>query len=192
MLNADDGKLFALDILASAVVKRSLSLCAGFSSLVRSANYTSAAALLRLQLDSCLRFYAAFIVEKPHDFASKIMQGMPVRKQKDRTGHLMTDHYLVEKLSEKHEWMPRIYEATSGFIHLSERHIYSTWKPTSNKESVLMVAGSTDDYFDDAQWQDMTFAFLKTTDTLFEYLKGWIFTKEHPEIVRTIAERMGL
>lgn len=55
-----------------------------------------------------------------------------------------------------------------------------------------MVAGSTDDYFDDAQWQDMTFTFLKTTDTLFEYLKGWIFTKEHPEIVRTIAERMGL
>ena len=80
MLEADGGNLFPLDLLATAVLKRSMSLCAGFTALVRTGNYTSAASLLRLQLDSCLRFYAAFIVEKPHEFAENVLAGTAVRK----------------------------------------------------------------------------------------------------------------
>ena len=91
MLTADGGKLFALDLLAAATVKRSMSLCSGFALLVRSVNYTSAAAILRLQLDSCLRFYAAFIVEKPHEFATEVLRGTPIRKLKDKNGAVMTD-----------------------------------------------------------------------------------------------------
>lgn len=189
MLQADGGKLFALDLLAAAVIKRSLSLCAGFSSLVRSTNYTSAAALLRLQLDSCLRFYAAFIVDKPHEFAADVLRGTPVRKLKDRSGRLMTDRYLVDELGKKYEWMPRVYEATSGFVHLSERHIFATWESTGNKADVSLVVGSTDEHFVDELWIEMAGAFLASTDALFEYVKGWIFTKENPELVAQLAAR---
>ncbi|GIX50934.1 hypothetical protein [Sphaerotilus sulfidivorans] len=189
MLQADGGKMFALDLLAAAVVKRSLSLCAGFTSLVRSSNYISAAALLRLQLDSCLRFYAAFIVDKPHEFASDVLHGTPVRKLKDRSGKFMTDRHLVDELGKKYEWMPRVYDATSGFIHLSERHIFATWKSSSDKADISLVVGASDEHFVDELWIEMAGAFLASTDALFEYLKGWVFTKENPELVSQLAAK---
>ncbi len=139
MLKADGGKMFSLDILASAAVKRSMSLCAGFSLLVRDKNYTCAASLLRLQLDSCLRFFAAFIVERPHDFAHAVLQGTPVRKIKDRTGQFMTDRYLVESLGKKYVWMPRVYDATSGFIHLSEKHIFTMFQAQAKPRKVREI-----------------------------------------------------
>jgi hypothetical protein len=184
--------MFALDILAAAVIKRSMSLCAGFSALVRSHNYACAASLLRLQLDSCLRFFAAFIVEQPHEFASSILKGVPVRKMKDRNGTPMTDRHLIDSLGAEHEWMPRVYKATSGFIHLSERHILSVFQPGTTEGSVSLRVSEADEEFPEELWLEMAAGFLACTDALFEYLKGWAFTKENPDVVRQFAEQRGL
>lgn len=189
MLLSDQGKMFGLDILASAVIKRSMSLCSGFSSLVRESNYTSAAALVRLQLDSCLRFYAAFIVENPHELATKILRGTPVRKMKDRNGVFMTDKYLVNKLAEEYEWMPRVYDATSGFLHLSERHIFIVFQ-SKNNHKVSLEIGSDDKKIPAELWIEMAMTFLACTDVLFEYLKGWVFTKQKPRSCRALCKRI--
>lgn len=191
ILLADGGKMFELDILASAVVKRSMSLCAGFSALVRSHNYTCAASLLRLQLDSCLRFFAAYIVEQPHEFASSVLKGVPVRKLKDRNGIPMTDRHLVDSLGAQYEWMPRVYEATSGFIHLSERHVFSVCQPGKTENSISIRVSETDEEFPEELWIEMAIGFLACTNALFDYLKGWAFTKENPDIVRRLTEERG-
>ena len=191
MLKADGGSIFGLDLLALAAFKRSMSLCAGFACLVRGTNYLSAAALVRLQLDTCLRFFAAFIVDRPHEFSQSILDGVPVRKLKDRSGNLMTDRYLVDTLGKKYEWMPRVYEATSGFIHLSERHMFSVWNPDAAGKFQTMVR-ATDDHLENALWVELADGFLACTDALFEYLKGWTFTKQNPELVAEIAKRRGL
>jgi hypothetical protein len=187
MLLADGDKFFAIDLLAVAVIKRSMSLCSGFSTLVRGQNYTSAAALLRLQLDSCLRFYAAFIVVDPHFFAMEILRGVPVRRMVDKSGAKMTDKYLVEKLGRKFEWMPRVYDSTSGFVHLSERHIYATgnWSP----DKVSLLISPTDEHIALESWIEMAMGFLACTDALFEYLRGWVFTKGNPELVARMREQ---
>ncbi|MFO1428901.1 MAG: hypothetical protein U1F76_01980 [Candidatus Competibacteraceae bacterium] len=191
MMKADGGKIFGLDLLAQAAFKRSMSLCAGFACLVRSKNYLSAATLVRLQLDTCLRFFAAFIVEHPHDFAQSILEGVPVRKLEDRSGKLMTDRYLVETLGKKYDWMPRVYDATSGFVHLSERHIFAVWEPGAEGKMGIVI-GPTDDHVEDALWVELADAFLACTDALFEYLKGWTFTKQNPELVAEVARQRGL
>ena len=191
MMKADGGKIFGLDLLAQAAFKRSMSLCAGFACLVRSKNYLSAATLVRLQLDTCLRFFAAFIVEHPHDFARSVLNGVPVRKLKDRSGKLMTDRHLVETLGIKYDWMPRVYDATSGFVHLSERHVFAVWEPDAEGKPSIVI-GPTDDHFDDSLWVELADAFLACTDALFEYLKGWTFTKQNPELVAEVARQRGL
>lgn len=188
MLKADGGKMFPLDMLASAAVKRSMALCAGFSSLVRSRNYTCSASLLRLQIDSCLRFFAAFIVEKPHDFAHEVFRGKPIRKMKDRDGNLLTDRHLVDTLGKKYEWMPRVYEATSGFIHLSERHIFTVFQATEGEGNVSLSVGAKDEDIPIELWVELADGFLASTDALFEYLKGWTITKQNPGAVRKYAE----
>lgn len=188
MLKADNGKLYPLDMLASAAVKRSMAQCSGFASLIRNQNYICAASLLRLQLDSCIRFFAAFIVEKPHDFAHEVLRGTPIRKLKDRKGRFMTDKHLVDTLGKKYEWMPRVYAATSGFIHLSDRHIFSVFQDWENTGNISLNVGATDEGIPDALWIELADGFLASTDGLFEYLKGWTFSKQNPELVKQYTE----
>jgi hypothetical protein len=188
MLKADSGKLFPLDILAAATIKRSMTLIKGFVALIKINNYTCAASLLRLQLDSCLRLFAAFIVDKPHELADNVFKGKPIREMKDRKGKLMTDKYLVKMLASKYEWMPSVYEATSGFIHLSERHLLSVFEEAEGEHDIGLRIAADDENIPLELWIELADGFLVATDALFEYLKGWVFTKEHPEIVAKIRE----
>jgi hypothetical protein len=126
MLEADGSKLFPLDLLAVAALNRSLSNSSAFTQLVRSENYLTAASLVRRQLDTFLRFFAAYQVSDPHEFAISVLAGTEVRKLKDRSGSFMTDRHLVESVAPEFPWVPSVYKATSGFIHLSDKHIYST------------------------------------------------------------------
>lgn len=190
MLNADGGKMFPLDILASATIKRSLALIKGFTTLVKLHNYSCAASLLRLQLDSCLRLFAAFIVDKPHDLASNVLKGESIRNMKDRNGNRMTDRHLVNSLASKYEWLPRVYESTSGFIHLSEKHLFSVFGDAKDERAVELRVGANDENFPPELWIELADGFLAATDALFEYLKGWVFTKENPELVAKIRAEM--
>ena len=92
LMNTD---LFPMDFLGIVVLHRSLHLIYGFASLIDSRNLVAAAPFLRLQVDSAIRFAAAWLVEQPHAFAMKILEGTPVRKMKAQTGELMTDRYLA-------------------------------------------------------------------------------------------------
>ncbi len=189
LLEADEGNAFGLDFLAAAAYKRSMSLCTGFTTLVRSENYQCSAALVRLQLDTALRFFAAFIVDKPHDFAIEVLKGEHIRKMIDRDGNKMTDQYLKEILGKKYEWVPRVYDATSGFIHLSDKHIFSIWEG-QNDNTFSMRISAVDEHFSDELWIEMADAFIASTDVLFEYLNGWVFTKQNPELVARNGAKM--
>ncbi|MFZ1073386.1 MAG: hypothetical protein WAO21_08110 [Verrucomicrobiia bacterium] len=182
MMDADGGALFPVDLLANAVLHRSINLVRGYATLVEQRNWICAAPLLRLQLDNCLRFYAVFIVEKPHDFAMKVFEGVAIRKMKDRTGNLMKDAYLVEKLSQQHPWVARVYERTSGYIHLSDTHIFNTFAPTSpeehNKKLQNIAVGVGDSFETDEVYEEATLAFIEATKVLFKYIIGWVNTKE--------------
>lgn len=120
---ADNGAFYPLDILVIATLNRSLCLLKGFVELMRSSNFIAAAPLVRLQLDNSLRLSAATLVKDPHKFAMSVMEGFPIKKQKDMTGNLMQDSYLVKRLSERYSWVQDVYIHSSGYIHLSEKHI---------------------------------------------------------------------
>lgn len=86
MLRAKEGAFYPLDLLAIGALNRSAAQCVGFRLLVQARNFICAASILRLQLDTALRFYAAFLVAEPHVFASTVLKGIPVRKLKDSSG----------------------------------------------------------------------------------------------------------
>jgi hypothetical protein len=188
MLQADDCKMFPVDILAAATIKRSLALIQAFTTLVRLKNYTTAASILRLQLDSCLRLSAAFLVDKPHDLASDVLAGKPVRKMKDRNGKLMHDRYLVESLSSRFEWAPRVYDATSGFIHLSEKHLLSVFESSEKENCSELRVAADDENVPEELWLELVDGFGAATEALFEYLHGWAYAKANPELVANMKE----
>lgn len=188
ILKADSGNLFPLDLLASAVINRSLSNCDAFTGLIRAKNYLAAATLVRLQLDSCLRFYASFLVQDPHEFATSVLAGTKIRKIKDRSGSPMTDRYLVESISAEYPWAPNVYEQASGFIHLSDKHIYSTIRKAHDDGRLDIYVGVDPGRFPEHLWIELADAFIAATEAQFCYLEGWGFTKSNPELVASVRE----
>ncbi len=120
----DQGKVYPLDTLAIGAIKRCVSQTSAFKLLVEAGNLMCARALLRLQIGNGLRFYAAFLVDEPHQFAVVVLQGKRIDKIKDSNGIHLRDSYLVEKLKPDYPWLEEVYKITSGYIHLSDRAMF--------------------------------------------------------------------
>jgi hypothetical protein len=167
--------------LAQAVLNRLLNLVEGFVTLAQQRNLICCGALLRLQLDNCLRFYAVYLVKDPHDFAMQVFGGTPIKKMKDKNGKFMTDKYLAEKLNEKYPWVLNVYKKTSGYIHLSETHIFNTFlespKEVGTQEMGIGIGSNLEG---DELFEEATEAFTEATKVMFEYLIGWQRTKANP------------
>ncbi len=171
--------IFRLDLLACAVMNRSLNLLLGFCSLIEARNFLAAAPLLRLQLDNALRFSAAWLVDDPHDFAWRVIRGTQVKNMLDRDGQKMHDGYLVKKLAEENPWVPEVYKQTSGYVHLSEKHVFNAVSPEEDLRFLTRIAVG-DEFLPDEIYKEAIFAFKEATDLLFSYVHGWGYTKRHP------------
>lgn len=142
----DVGKLFMVPendttspiaLLAIGVMDRSVSLIYGFTTMIRANNITCAAPIIRLHLDSLLRLYALKIYQDPNRLATMVFKGEQIRLIKDRQGNKMSDRYLVDQLSLEHSWIESVYKETSGWVHLSKKHIHnSNWISDIDKELI--------------------------------------------------------
>ncbi len=172
---------YPLDFLASAVLDRSLHLIFGFTSLIRDENYITACHLVRCHLDNVLRFSAAWLVEEPHEFAMKVMSGVQIDKMKDREGKFLKDWYLRDKLNEEYSWITDIYKETSGFIHLSKKHIFTSSRLKDLEERTIELRISKkDNYVLDNARIEATQVMNEITNVLCHYIEGWIWTKNNP------------
>lgn len=191
MLRAYGSALYPLDLLATGASNRSAALCSGFRSLIKGRNIICAAPLLRLQIDTALRFYAAFLVDEPHGFASAVLKGIPVRKLKDKTGKLMHDSYLISCLSKQYPWVAKVYETTSGYIHLSATHISLAIESTDEQtEDFEMQVGAGDKELPERTYVEAIEAFCAVTRVLHYYVEGWTVTKNNPEMAARFRKNM--
>lgn len=105
MVSAYGGRLYPVDLLAIGAIKRIISMSGGIKLLVNAFNMVCARSLLRLQIDTALRFFAVFLVKEPHDFVMKVMSGEQINRMEDTSGEKMTDAYLVSKLAAEYPWL---------------------------------------------------------------------------------------
>ncbi len=182
MMKAAGGAGYLLDLLAVAALNRSANLHAGFTKLIESKNFLSAAVLLRAQLDNCLRFYAVFLVPNPHDFALAIFGGTPVRKLKSWDGKCMTDAYLVSELSKHHSWISHVYKHASGYVHLSEKHFHDAIKKKDGVENVLSLKiGPGSEEIPDATYAEVINTFSEATKIFLSLIHRWTEMKNSPK-----------
>lgn len=189
MAIAYNSNLYPLDLLAAGALNRSVAQCSGFQALIEARNYICAASILRLQIDTALRFFAAFLVDNPHEFAHSVLKGVPVRKMKDQNGKLMHDAHLVSCLPRKYSWVAKVYEKTSGYIHLSEQHIFQALESGGAEQRDLRIKVSAiDKELPDKVYCEVIEAFCAATDMFLHYVEGWIFTKDNPDVVARLKK----
>ena len=179
MMQADGGNLFPLDIYAIGSIKRSLAHCKGFATLIHTKNMTCAGGILRMQVDTLIRFYAAFIVEKPHDFAHAVMCGTQVKDLTDHNGRKMNDGYLVSMLSKQYPWLKSVYKETSGYVHFSSKHIFAAMKSLDEDDRTINFEISHEDVpRAEEVYQEAINAFYHITQIFLLYVEGWVQTKD--------------
>ncbi|SCX32449.1 hypothetical protein DSM25558_5467 [Agrobacterium sp. DSM 25558] len=148
---------------ALGAIKKAASLSHAFCTLVRAKNTLSAAALVRLQLDTAMRMFGLTLVEDVEAAGIWLMDDNIYRKLKARTGEPLSDAFLHRKLNEKYPGLSEAYEAASAYVHLSGRHIKTgLWSREGTKTLFFNLHG-TDDTRPDEWFADIIDAFDQAT-----------------------------
>ncbi len=167
IVSAAGGNLYALDLVMLAALKRSLSLTRGFCDLMESGNFVCAAALIRLQLDNVLRAAAPGWAEDQDALSVGVLRGKRISQFKGRDGEPLTDRKLVDRRAATDPWVSDVYRETSGFVHLSWKHIFSAFKRLDEEDRVAnLVIGERDDFVPSSARLEAVRAYLQITQLL--------------------------
>ena len=104
---------FSEDLFFGAAADRCIRLLDGFCLMLKERNLTCAGVLLRMQMDNCMRTYAAFIAEDKKAVVDCILNGDPIKNLKD-------------KVTELDKQFAGVYDQASGYVHLSEKAFFQT------------------------------------------------------------------
>lgn len=166
--------LHFVDFLAIAVLDRSLSLIRGFLRLVEDENMITASIMCRCQLDNGLRFFATTLTDKPDALVKNILAGSPINRFNDRTGKKMTDSHLKAELGKHVSWVPTLYEQASGYVHLSEQHIYNSLGIADESGTRLVkIDGRDGDRWTVKARVETIHSFCSATQLLLEVVEMW-------------------
>jgi hypothetical protein len=179
IIKADAGKLFPGDLLVIAVADRSVALMEAYANLTRDGNHIAAVSLVRLHLDTLLRFYSVWIVEDPHKHATDILAGCRLDKLMDRDGAKLTDRHLLNTFSEAEQinWVKNVYTRCNGYVHLSSHHILAPFKLLPEDRQFEIAIGSTK-LADPEVIKENTAGMVAISREIARLLQGWLATKQ--------------
>jgi len=163
-------------ILAWMVLKRSLSLVFGYTSLIRSSNFVSAVPLIRMQIDNLLRFRAAFLAPDINEFVASVIEGTEIRDLTDTKGHKMTDRYLQTQFAAEYPWLENLYRSTSGYVHLSDAHFANAIraKPGGEQGQIEAYIGPDDKMISPEIYAQATEDMIRATYELLSFMEAWV------------------
>jgi hypothetical protein len=170
--------MYLADFYVMGALRRILALAKGFRSQIADRNFLCAAPLVRMQLDTALRVYALSLVSNRDDVAKQLLDGVPLSKLKDAKGQKLRDAYLVDQLSETYAWVKPLYAETSGFVHLSERHFFTSIAKTNDEEQVVHLSiTSEDDGRSEADYYEVVDAFHESTRLAGTVIAGYLLAR---------------
>ncbi|MBU2978786.1 hypothetical protein [Alteromonas sp. C1M14] len=183
MIKADNGNMYQVDLLAIGAFKRTSGNAKGFKLLVESKNMAASRSLLRVQLDTFLRFSAIALVDNANEFASKVLSGEQIRKLKDSKGKQMSDAYLVKTHSKEYDWLQKVYDDLCGYIHFSNKHIFDSFDSFDDESRKIEFSFGNDDHkYPEYSWVEIADCFTMSLKILFLYIDAWVDSKANKPI----------
>lgn len=114
------GTVKPCDAMALSSVHRAILLMDGSIPLFEQKNLIVGAAVVRMQLDTFLRFKAVSSSSDPHGLALRWLQGESLRDIPGDDGRKLTDNYLVN--NEGDPEVRNMYDWSNAHVHLSGTH----------------------------------------------------------------------
>ena len=170
--------------LALTMSRHIMAACNVYAMLARAEYYGYAMMLIRVQLDSCLRFFASTLVADPDRFTEKVLdKKKQVNEMHDRDGETMTGGYLARQLarrSPEYSWAPDLYKFASDFIHYSGTLMeiaeaeMAYWDETTELADIHL----TDREIPKGRWEDSLRYFRACTLAFTRLLRDWLTTHD--------------
>jgi hypothetical protein len=111
-----------------------------------------------------------------------------VSKLKDRSGELMRDAYLVKRLSAEVHWVKSLYQQASGYVHLSEQHIFNTIGiPDEDGMTIIGITGQDGSIWTEERYLEAIEAFDSSTRLVLELVEGWLQASRQPTEAAILA-----
>lgn len=139
--------LFKEDLFFVAILNRFATLTSGFHTLIKERNLTCCGALLRLQLDNCMRLYGLNIAEDMSNAIDTVMSGGRFDKLKDKNGKRMKDGYLKEQISIFDSRFEDVYNSTSGYIHFADKGFFQSVRSKENNCISMQISKEISEEF---------------------------------------------
>ena len=178
VLGSSGSNMYTLDFLVMGTVKRYLSTASAFQLLIETWNLVCARSLLRMHIDTGLRFSAAWLVKDPHAFASAVLGGARIDQIRDINGKRLSDAHLVQVRSAEYPWLPAVYKSLSGYVHFSGAHIFDSIATMDEETRTLhFTLSETDEKFPEFSRLEVTECLIEATKLLGRYLLGYAATK---------------
>lgn len=118
--------VFTEDFYFCASADRCIHLIDGFINMLKERNLTCAGVLLRMQMDNCMRTYAAFIAQNKNAVIDCVISGKQINQEKDCNGNKLSDSYLKKEISKIDPVFKQVYNQASGYVHFSSKAFYQT------------------------------------------------------------------
>ena len=134
-----------------------------------------------MQLDIGLRLFGSSLVEDVNDFVGHALKFGRIDRYQDRSGNLLQDRYLVDRLSElspKLAWVRTVYAFTSGFVHMSARQMLNMAEITGDRTIEFEIARH-DDLWPEAEMGETVDTFLHATDLVLWLVLQWLDQKSN-------------
>lgn len=175
----DGSEVYPADFFVLGAVKRILALSAGFRGLIEARNFTCAASLLRLQIDTAARVYALREISDLNDFGLRLISGERFSHQKANNGQKLKDVYIIGELEKAYPWVKKVYEETSDFIHLSGRHFFASISSLNDQERTVNIEiGPTDPKRPETDYFEVLEAFFEATKLSGLTVQGYLAAKQ--------------
>lgn len=165
------------DLFFCASADRCIRLIDGFIPMLQARNLTCAGVLLRIQMDNCMRTYAAFIAEDRNAVIQCILDGTPIKKLKDANGNLMHDGFLKEEVAKLDPRFSTVYNNASGYVHLSEKAFYQTVDSCDNYGMGIQIGQPLPEKWNDPLLESAD-AYIHFVKLHFKMLQAVVESKE--------------
>jgi hypothetical protein len=173
------GAIFPLDLFMLGVANRSYFVLDAYLDAFDKWNVYAAGPLVRLQLDNLVRVSYLADTEQPHELAVRLL-GDEFRHIKHTDGELLRDRKLVSLAAPRHEWLGPVYEAASGWVHMSPLHFTA---PVDLDEATATLGMEFPLRYERLPVRflaEIQGAMTQATEELFAYMELWEERKYNP------------
>lgn len=175
-ITENNSPAYKIDIIALSVVNRAISINDAFRVLVKADNIFASLHLVRIQIDTLVRYFSIIIAQDPN-YIDYVLSGDPINKFKDLNKEVFTDKYLVKHLENHLKGITDLYTKYCNYIHYGREHIEKIKFPSKNPDAKFSIEVGNFNKYTLEEQKSIILDMITISIGIYDIINDWISTK---------------